>query len=193
MTHTTQIAILIVMAILLAGCSLGTVQQGIVIEFDAAKGELTVIHDSNPEDPQDPRYDVLPPVTVRIPTDPDQMGPAPDAGKLVSIDAAAGKAAVFNMASGQIDRIQIQVSETVNNVYPDDARMADADLPTVDSARGLVTTYSPRTRQIVTFTPPVEYLSSPRETWKAGDEVRYYFKDPSQALRMMNITKTKVS
>ncbi len=193
MWSRVQWAIPFVLAALVAGCSLGTVQQGLVIGYDAAKGEITVIHDSNAQDPQDPHYDALPPVTVRLPTDPDQMGPEPEAGKLISIDAGSGKAIVYNAASGQIETITFEVAETVSNVYPDDARVADANLPTVDGARGLITAYSPRTRQIVTFTPAPELLSLPPDTWKAGDEVRYYFKDPSQALRMMNVTKTKVS
>ncbi|MCP5119305.1 MAG: DUF4881 domain-containing protein [bacterium] len=186
-------AVPLLIAALLAGCGLGTVEQGIVIGYDEAKAEITVIHDSNAQDPQDPHYDVLPPVTVRLPTDPDQMGPEPEAGKLISIDAGSSRAIVYNAASGQIETIPIEVSETESNVYPDDSRVSGANRPTVDNARGLITAYSPRTRQIVTFTPPPELLSLPRDTWKAGDEVRYYFKDPSQALRMMNVTKTKVS
>ena len=37
-----------------------------------------------------------------------------------------------------------------------------------------------------------EYFALPDDTWKAGDDVRYYFKQPGQALRMMNVTATNV-
>ena len=33
----------------------------------------------------------------------------------------------------------------------------------------------------------------PAETWRCGDVVRYYYKEPGKALRMMNVTKTDLS
>jgi hypothetical protein len=33
----------------------------------------------------------------------------------------------------------------------------------------------------------------PADTWKTGDEIRYYFRDPAQALRMMNVTRTDLN
>jgi hypothetical protein len=33
----------------------------------------------------------------------------------------------------------------------------------------------------------------PADTWRAGDVVRYYYKDPAQALRLMNVTRTDLS
>jgi hypothetical protein len=33
----------------------------------------------------------------------------------------------------------------------------------------------------------------PDDTWKIGDEVRYYYKDPAQALRLMNVTRTDLN
>ena len=33
----------------------------------------------------------------------------------------------------------------------------------------------------------------PEDTWKPGDEVRYYYKDPARALRFMNVSKTDVN
>ena len=38
---------------------------------------------------------------------------------------------------------------------------------------------------------PETYLALPDDTWKVGDEIRYYYKDSARALRMMNVTKTK--
>jgi hypothetical protein len=36
------------------------------------------------------------------------------------------------------------------------------------------------------------YLSLPPDTWKSGDMVRYYYKEEGQALRLMNVSKTKL-
>ena len=60
-------------------------------------------------------------------------------------------------------------------------------------ASGTVTLYAPRSRELVTIKVAEEHLSLPADTWRAGDEIRYYFKDPGQALRMMNVSKTRVS
>ena len=62
------------------GCSnYGKVDQGRVIAFDKEKGLVTVIRDSAGTTNK-PKYDVLPPITVKVPTDPDEMGPAPGGG-----------------------------------------------------------------------------------------------------------------
>jgi hypothetical protein len=33
----------------------------------------------------------------------------------------------------------------------------------------------------------------PAGTWQAGDVVRYYYKEPGRALRLMNVTRTDLS
>ena len=33
----------------------------------------------------------------------------------------------------------------------------------------------------------------PADTWQGGDVVRDYYKNPAQALRLMNVTKTDLS
>jgi hypothetical protein len=71
----------------MAGCGgFGKVNQGRTIQYDPDTGLVTLIQDSNYQEPGNPRYDVLPPVTVRIPDDPKQMGPAPEAGQLMHSD-----------------------------------------------------------------------------------------------------------
>ena len=58
------------------GCSdFGKVEQGRVIAFDSQHGLVTVILDSAATTKK-PKYDVLPPITVKIPADPEEMGPA---------------------------------------------------------------------------------------------------------------------
>ena len=48
-----------------------------------------------------------------------------------------------------------------------------------------MTIYSRRKKILLTFAVPDEYLALPDDTWKSGDEVRYYYKQPGQALRLM--------
>lgn len=196
MCRSTWFAVMAVAftAVGLMSCGdLGQVEQGLVIDFDAAGGHVTVITDSNPSDPKNPRYDVLPPKIVRLPEDSDQMGPTPAAGMLIHFDAESGELVVFDPASSSLRSIEFSVLQRADGVYADDSRVAGVGLPRVDEERSAVTLYAPRVRQLVTITVPEEALSLPRECWQSGDEVRYYYKDPAEALRMMNVTKTSVS
>jgi hypothetical protein len=43
---------------------------------------------------------------------------------------------------------------------------------------------------LITFPVSDELLAMPVETWRSGDVVRYYYKDPAHALRLMNVTQT---
>ena len=170
------------------GCSdFGEVEQGIVVASDGQR--LTMVLDSNPEDPT---YDRLPPVVVAVPEDESRMGPDPEAGGLISVDTSANTLVVYNSADKDLQTIQFEMVELTTGVYPDDQRVADLGVPKVDSAAGTVILYSPRTRELATIKVPAEHLSLPVDTWKAGDEVRYYFKDPSQSLRLMNVSKTNI-
>ena len=59
-----------------AGCGgFGRVNQGQVVEYQRGTGLVTLIGDSNYRDPSSPRFDVLPPATIRIPQNPQEMGP----------------------------------------------------------------------------------------------------------------------
>jgi hypothetical protein len=176
-------------ALVLAGCGgFGEVEQGIVVASDGAL--LTMVLDSNPGAA---RYDRLPPVVVAIPQEASAMGPAPEAGGLISLDTESNIVTVYDAGSKELLEIPFEPVEVASDVYPDDSRVAQSGAPKVDSGAGTVTLYAPRTRELATIKVAPEHLSLPAETWKAGDEVRYYFKDPSQALRMMNVSKTNVS
>ena len=48
-------------------------------------------------------------------------------------------------------------------------------------------------RTLITFRAPDELLSLPADTWRSGDVIRYYYKQPDQALRLMNVTKTDLN
>lgn len=177
---------------LLWGCNFGKVNQGRVIEFNQATGEVTYIRDSNYMEPGNPKYDMLPPVTVKIPSVPKEMGPEPEPGKRMLLDYKERKIVIFDTESQDFLTINYTLIEQHDNVFRDDPRVAGKDFPIVDRAKKTITVYSSRQRELVTFSVPDEYFQRPDNTWKAGDEIRYYYKDPAQALRMMNVTKTDI-
>lgn len=186
MTMSNRILLTAALALAMAGCTpFGKVDQGRVVAFDAERGLVTLVSDSNYMDPSKPRFDVLPPVTIRVPADPKEMGPAPVAGKLLNLDLAAGRMVVLD-AAGALKTIPFQVSGRRDSASPEEL----AALPAVDRAAGTVRLAVKNV--IVTLAVPGEYLSLPEDTWKAGDEVRYYYKDPGQALRLMNVTRTDI-
>jgi hypothetical protein len=174
------------------GCSdYGKVDQGRVIAFDKQNGLVTVIRDSAGTTNK-PKYDVLPPITVKVPTDPDEMGPAPAAGKRLLFDTDGKKLVVFDAVAGSIKTITYTPLMEASNVAKDDVRVKGVQFPIVDRQNKAITIYSSRDRKLVKFTLADEYFALPDDTWKAGDDVRYYYKQPGQALRMMNVSATDV-
>jgi Domain of unknown function (DUF4881) len=176
-----------------AGCANpGKVEQGRAIAFDKQKGVVTLILDSAPKSDQ-PKYDVLPPVPVTLPLNPDETGPAPEAGKLLSFDTKKRTVVFFDPASGTLKTVSYQPVDEQNGVSRDDPRVANKKLPAVDRQKKTVTIYSRRKKLLLTFGVPDEYLALPDDTWKSGDEIRYYYKQPGQALRLMNVSKTDLT
>lgn len=184
----------ILLFVFLPGCGpFGKVNQGRVIGFDREKGLVTFIQDSNYREPGKPRYDILPPVTIRIPDDSKAMGPAPQAGKLMLLDARNRKLVFFDTAAQAFKTISYTLIEQRDNVFKDDPRIAGLKFPVVDRVKKAISVYWPGQRQLVTFSVSDEYFALPVDTWIAGDEIRYYYKDPGQALRLMNITRTDLT
>ena len=174
------------------GCSnYGKVDQGRVIAFDKQQGLVTMISDSAASTNK-PKYDLLPPITVKIPTDPDEMGPHPAAGKRLLFDTDNKKIVVFDAVAGSIKTITYTPLMEASNVAKDDVRVKGVQFPIVDRQNKAITIYSSRDKKLVKFTLADEYFALPDDTWKAGDDVRYYYKQPGQALRMMNVSATDV-
>lgn len=177
----------------LIGCGgFGQVNQGRVVQYDRVKGLVTFIQDSNYREPAKPRFDVLPPVTVRIPADPHEMGPAPEAGKLLAVDLERRQLVTYDPSAQRFRIIPYTPIEEQRNVYRDDPRLRGR-LPRIDREKKTITLYDPPQRLLLTFSVSDENFSLPEDTWKAGDDIRYYYKQPGQALRMMNITRTDIS
>lgn len=175
-TFKTWIALPVVM--LLSGCgNFGKVEQGWVIAFDRQAGQVTLI----------PEPGVLPPVTIKTPADPDEMGPAPAAGKLLLVDMKARRIVIFDEARQALRTIEYTPVEERRNV----AKAPRA--PVIDEGRKTITIYWAGERSLVTFAASDDLLALPADTWKAGDVVRYYYKDPGQALRLMNVSRTDLA
>jgi hypothetical protein len=169
----------------------GKVEQGRVIAYDKQNGVVTVIRDSS-GGAEKPKNDVLPPIRVKIPQDRSEMGPLPDAGARLLFDTQARKVVFYDRASGTIKTLAYAPVGELANVAKDDPRVKGARFPIIDKEKKTVTLYSSRDKKLVTFGVTDEFLAMPVEIWKAGDDVRYFFETPGQALRMMNVTKTDV-
>lgn len=181
--HKTSIAALtaLALALLLAGCAVdGNVEQGRVIGYQADTKQVTLIPESLTGEP------TLPPVTVRTPDNPDEMGPIPTPGKLTLVDAKGGRLVVYDAATQSLRDIPI------TGVQQRKVAKAPAS-PKIDRVQKTITIYSPDDRTTITFAATDDLLALPADTWKLGDKVRYYYKEPGQALRLMNVTKTDLS
>ena len=177
---------------LLAGCgATGRVQQGQVVEYDRTAGVITVIEDSNVPDPAHPRFDALPPVAVAIPADPREMGPSPEPGRLLRLDCARGEASIFDPVTSTIRTVGFNLVSEKPGIAPSDPLVRDTIFPLIDPASRNVTVYSPRERVLATVAPRDTGL--PVESWRFGDQVRYYYKQPGRALRLMNISRTDLT
>ena len=194
LTRKSLVTIATVAALWFAtGCANpGKVEQGRAIAFDKQNGVVTLILDSAPKSDQ-PRYDVLPPVVVKLPVDPNETGPAPEAGKLLLFDTKQRMVVFFDAASATIKTVFYLPVDEQNGVSRNDPQVANKKFPAVDRQKKTVTIYSRRKKVLLTFAVPDEYLALPDDTWKSGDEIRYYYKQPSQALRLMNVSKTDLT
>lgn len=186
--RTLRLVLLGAATLSLAACgNFGKVEQGRVIAYDKKTGEVVMILDSTDGQAPKPVYDALPPASVKAPEDPDEMGPAPAAGKLMSVDLTDHELVIYDAAARRFRTIPYTPVEERHNVAK------GTGLPAVDKVKKTITVYCAAAKASVTFAAPDDLLAMPADTWKTGDEVRYYFKDPAQALRMMNVTKTDLS
>jgi hypothetical protein len=176
------------MALSISGCTnYGKVEQGRVIGYDRKTGEVILIRDSTGGQRAKPAYDSLPPISVKSPQDPDEMGPAPQAGKLMRVDLKRRELVIYDTAISQFRTIPYIPIEERHNVAK------ASGLPAVDKVKKTIAVYSAPDRTVVAFPASDELLAMPSDTWKTGDEVRYYYKDPAQSLRMMNVSKTDLN
>jgi uncharacterized protein DUF4881 len=174
------------------GCSAKEqVQQGRVIAFDKQNGVVTIIIDSAPN-ATSPKYDVLPPVKVKVPVDPKDMGAEPEAGKRLMMDLGNNRIVFYDAGSGAIKTIPFKLLSLQDKLEPGDPPVKGKKFPVVDRENKVITIYSAREQKLVTFSVGDEYFTLPEDTWKPGDDIRYTYRTPGQAIRMMNVSKTEI-
>jgi hypothetical protein len=187
------LTLLVILPLILAyGCGeMGKVDQGRVIEFDKAKGTVTLIRDMK-ADPKSPDYSHLPPFVYEIPKDENEMGPEPKAGLRMKLDAKAKQIIIFDPASQNFKKIDYALIDQKEGVDAGDPLVKDKKFPLVDKEKKAITLYSKRQKLLTTFSVPDEYFALPAGAWDAGDEVRIYYKEAGKARRLMNISKTDI-
>lgn len=182
----------------LTGCEeYGKVDQGRVITYDKASKTLTMIRDAS-LDTLNPQYTHLPPVTYKMPVDPNEMGPEPKAGKRMKLDIDKKEVIYYASATNDFQTIPYTLIEQKDNVKKEDPLVYDATakkgktFPVIDMEKKTITIYSKRQKVLVTFTVADEYFALPQDTWDSGDEARIYYKEEGQARRFMNVSKTDI-
>ncbi len=172
--------------LLTTACAItGHVQQGRVVAYNKDTHQITLI--AEPAQPTKTSPGVLPPLTITTPTDPAEMGPEPAVGGLLAVDFANHRITVYDPAAQSFRVVPFTPLREKHDVAK------NPGLPTVNRDARTITIYSTRQKTLVTFAATPELLALPASTWRGGDTVRYYYKEPSQALRLMNVTKTDLS
>jgi len=182
--QTNSLLLLLPVAIVGGGCGVtGQVDQGRVIAYDRQTQRATVIREAD----QKASYGILPPVVVRAPENPQEMGPVPSPGKLIQLDTKAGRIVIYDATAQEFRMIPYTVVSERHNV----AKAPGS--PVIDHVAKTITVYSAADKTLITFAASDDLLALPADTWRPGDVVRYYYKERGQALRMMNVTKTDFS
>ncbi len=180
----------------LAACGdYGKVDQGrvVAVSKDPATSKVTAITMIRESlDSSKPGYVILPPVSYKTPADPKEMGPEPQPGLRMKLDVDAKSVTLFDPPSGQFKVISYVEVDRQNGVAANSPILEGRKLPAVDKDKKTVTIYSPPQKVLVAIQVPDEYLGLPPESWNQGDEVRIYFKQEGQAMRLMNVTRTDI-
>ncbi len=192
------IALALIPVMITLGCGkLGKVDQGRVIQFDTNQKTVTLIRDIK-NDPKNPEYSYLPPITYTLPADPYETGPEPKAGLRMKLDLPKKEIVIFDPSAQNFKTLQYTVVDQKEKIKKDDPLVFDPDqekpkkFPVIDREKKTITIYSKRQQTLITFSLPEEYLALPDYTWDSGDEVRIYYKEEGKALRFMNVTKTDI-
>ena len=181
--HISLLVLVLAAALVCVACGeMGRVEQGRVVAYNKQSQSITLIRETGDK----ASYGVLPPVSVKAPTDPEEMGPAPAAGRLIKLDTKAQKIVVYDASA---DSFRVIPYTPVGEPKP----AAKPVAPKVDPKAKTIALYSTADKAVITFAASDDLLAMPADTWKAGDVVRYYYKDPEQALRLMNVTRTDLS
>lgn len=180
--------------LLLAACNFdGGVEQGRCVAYDEKAHTVTLVVDEA-IDQHNPRYTGAID-TFHLPTDPRDMGPAPEAGGLLMIDPEKKEALIYDPAEKKTVTVALDKVEVTPNLDSRDASLKGRVFPEINKETHSVTVYSPRLRELITFTPAnPDYFKLPDFVWKYGDEARIAFRNEKrgEAIRFMNVSKTNI-
>jgi hypothetical protein len=192
-----SVSIILVVAFMLIGCGeFGKVDQGRVIAYDKANKKVTIILDKS-TDRKKPDYTLLPAVEYNLPDNPAEMGPEPKSGRLMKLDLEKKELVVYSPEQKDLITIAFTVVEQ-KNVSASDPLVFDKaankprSFPVIDNQKKTITTYLGKLKTLVTFSVPEQYSALPADTWAFGDEVRIYYKEKGNSLRLMNVTQTDI-
>ncbi len=143
-----MLLLLTVSALVTLGCHHGKVEQGRVVAYDKANGLVTIIRDSTPTAAR-PTYDALPPLTVKVPADPTEMGEHPETGKRLLFDTQARKLVVYDGGSGALRTVIYTPVIELANVAGYDPRVKWVKFPIVDREKKTITLFSSRDKKLV--------------------------------------------
>lgn len=190
MKNRILIASVAALSLSLCACDFGQVEQGRTVAYDKEQGVVTLMQDANHSSAHPQYTGQL--VTFKKPVDPKEMGPEPTAGGRLAFSAEKNMMKIYNPNTKAIQDITVQTVEVKQNVLRDDPLVKGKTFPVVDKAAMTVTTYSPRQRVLAVIKVPADVIDLPESTWKAGDDMRVYYKQAGQALRMMNVSQTNI-
>jgi len=177
--------VLLVVALSAGGCARqGEVTQGRCVAFNPDRGTVTLLISAGRRDTS---YTRLPPVTFALPSDERCMGPAPAAGLLVRVNPQAKTLLVYDPMRRTIETVacaSLQLS--------DPPTRGERALPEIDREKRTVTTLAGDMGKLATFSLSEKDLSRPPASWIMGDVVRIYSQETGKAVRLMNVSKTKI-
>ena len=160
----------------------GGVVQGRCVAFDPDTRMLTMVVDTT-LDQMNPHYSGEVD-TFRLPDDPRDVGPLPEAGGRLMLEIDKNKILYFDQATKKPTEMDVEFVDVEKNVGEKHPKLKGKEFPIIDREKQTVTVYSRR----------LGALSLPAYTWKSGDEVRIAFRKDNmkQAIRFMNVSKTSI-
>lgn len=187
------IVFILALSLGLAACDFqGGVEQGRCVAYDAQANTVTLVVDTT-LDQHNPHYSGKVD-TFKLPTNPLDMGPAPQAGGCLMIELDKNQLMYYDPATKTVKELPVEYTNIEKDVSEKSPKLKDKKFPIIDKEKDTVTVYSPRMQALVTFKVPAEALEQAPYIFEIGDEVRIAFRKdmPGQAIRFMNVSKTSI-
>ena len=109
------------------------------------------------------------------------------AGLLLKVNADRNELLVFDAETGRIETVKCL------SLKMESAREKQGQVfPEIDRGKKTIRTFARDLSKTVTFTLSDEDLARPVGSWQMGDVVRIYYQEPGKAIRLMNVTKTRI-